>query len=534
MSCPGQSITERQGCQKEQSPANIEMTCSTDKKETVSSTGPPSSTSSPKDATASNGGLASTTNASNLSDSDVDKGSSTPEKMFLSRLLDSPVTETTTGLVYKNRSVATCNGVLSEHILPWTIQAPLKSLFTNPTDVASLDEIVSTSVAVYRFPGPSQPFAKGSECILSSRRDCKKEWLISRPDLESMCRDGGIAYHQTKSPLARNIFDNIYCFICYFGLDDYSKPVLKHIPSERTFMLSLLASLTSTGAITLEVVTGEKLAIWKSAQCSVSAEEKGGGKCHRDQCGESYELRPDGVCRMLFRVEFAFTGEECPYQNSKETTETFLSILTCYMKTYENAEIDNESIQFDEVVDKRMNTSLVRMRALAYYPYFKYGERRQARILRELMMLIHRANFCCDPHPRPSVCVDSSCRLGGLKVPSLNSFLARVDSINSEVASNRSVIICVESLKLSLWQDGLNLRCLQEPVFVSLLPFYHRAANVSCLGDHVQRHADDGQQRRMCNRSNRGFGGLWLVLSLFALVCAEVNPRGVIGRSDWP
>ncbi|GFR69520.1 hypothetical protein ElyMa_002051900, partial [Elysia marginata] len=70
----------------------------------------------------------------------------------LSLIWDSPITDTTTGLVYRNRSVARCNGVLDLDTLPWLVQVETSPAHGGAKDIGSLNELVSTETVVYSPP----------------------------------------------------------------------------------------------------------------------------------------------------------------------------------------------------------------------------------------------------------------------------------------------------------------------------------------------------------------------------------------------
>ncbi|GFR69524.1 hypothetical protein ElyMa_002052000, partial [Elysia marginata] len=216
---------------------------------------------------------------------------------FLSLILDSPITDTTTGLVYRNRSVARCNGVLDLDTLPWLVQVETSPAHGGAKDIGSLNELVSTETVVYSPPDSVKLTHLGSACIPHSKRECQKASLTGRPNLESMCLNGGITYYMYISK-SHEYFDNIHCLVCNEGSENDSSPVLNFSPNAgKKFRFSLVASLASSGSLILRAATGKTYMSWATVECSVSAEEQGGGKCDTSQCGERYERRPDGECR---------------------------------------------------------------------------------------------------------------------------------------------------------------------------------------------------------------------------------------------
>ncbi|GFS18009.1 hypothetical protein ElyMa_001510100 [Elysia marginata] len=430
-------------------------------------------------------------------------------------ILDSPVTDTTTGLVYRNQSVARCNGVLDLDTVPWLVQVAINSDVGNPDVLSDLKDMISTDIVVYLLPDSSKVTSMGNKCIRESKRQCRKAFQTDRPDLESRCLNGSITYYKTDE---YEYFDNIDCAICNLGAKNQSSPVTLYTPVDRNFRLSLVASLTSSGTLTLRAASGKSRLSWATIECFVSA----GESCSKSKCSEKFQDRPDGECRSLKKFVLAFGGRECSYMRSKETERRLLSVLKCYLETFENAEFVSETIISDTVFDERMNRFLVRTSALVYFPTF-YVNRNTERILSELLLLIHDANFCCGPHPALPVCKSSSCRLGDLEVPSIQTYKIGIglypdpsEHVNSwETAGNGTMIVCGRIDRVDGSESEGPLACLQGPVYEQQMPFFQRAANASCFWQNVGKHAIQEKRHRLCNTCGRNLSRMWFILPLF-------------------
>ncbi|GFS19047.1 eukaryotic translation initiation factor 3 subunit A [Elysia marginata] len=449
-----------------------------------------------------------------------------PTNAFLSLLLDTPVTDFTTGLVYRNQKIARCNGVLDLHIIIWAIQVPVISLHSNPVSLDGLNEFVSTEIVDYNNPMTTN--SKKSDCIPKSKRQCKKEWLKDRPALESMCLNGSIIYYKTRRPLRIELYDNIHCFICNVGSSNSSEPVQEPIRGGRKFKLSLVASLSTSGALSVRAASGKFRFSWNSIECSVSAENHGGGNCKRTKCIQNFEERPDGICRTPAISRFAVNGGNCSYLRSKETDRKILSLFKCYLESYRNAELDAETAQINNVYDIQLGLLFIQLSALVYYPY-NPGTVLLDQMLTDLSILIYDENLCCDAHPLPTVCMGDFCLHGDLEVSLVKTIdiyqtsrsrpkdLAEREK--SGAITNNSLTVCASIL----WQRPRSvetyLNCLHEPIFyASQLDGLRSAANMSCFGENFGKSAVHGQQGRMCNDSysSHSFVGLWL--TVFVLV----------------
>ncbi|GFS24111.1 hypothetical protein ElyMa_003407000 [Elysia marginata] len=438
---------------------------------------------------------------------------------FFSLVLNSPVTDATTGLVYRNRSVSRCNGVQDINIQPWLVQVRIDLTTGDINDLGSLNDMVSTEIIVYIPPDSLKSTSLGSHCIRGSKRHCQKNLLTDRPSLESMCLNGSITYYTNKE---QGFFDNIHCLVCNVGSENYSSPVTYYIPRLKTFRFSLLASTTSSGHLTLRPGSGLFFVSWATVECSVSAEEQGSDKCNKSKCGEKFEERPDGECRTIKKLVFAIGGGECSFIRSKETESKLLSLLKCYLKTFENAELDAETVKFAAVFDERMNRSLVQMSGFVYVPNFNRDPFTTEHFLRELQILIYDANFCCDPQPLVPVCANSVCRLGDIEVPSLKTtdlskhlFGVNNPIKNSKTAANSTLIVCGNLVGERSFDIEPILLCLQEPIHMSQIHFFQRASNVSCFEGKVGKHVFHEKQNLRCNGCHRNLTGVWFAFALF-------------------
>ncbi|GFR88658.1 hypothetical protein ElyMa_006105000 [Elysia marginata] len=454
--------------------------------------------------------------------SEISEKSSPSGNAFVSLLLDLPVTDRSTGLVYKNQTIARCNGVLDADILYWKVQVAVTSLSDNLENLAQINNIVSSKTAEYSRPDLDEHLSAMSQCIVSSKRQCQEVWLEDRPYLEDMCLNGGITYHQTFSTLRHRFYDNIYCLICNVGSTNFSRPVTKSFHGERTFKLSLVASLTSSGSLSVKAESGKNFLRWSSVECSLSEEAQGDGVCHRGvSCAENFVKGPDGSCRFPQYFGLAISAEGCTYTRSEETERKLLSLSKCYLETYLDAEYDMETIRFSTVFNKQFGLLSLQLLATVYFPFDHpinlLSDTIWKEIYRELLMLVYDADLCCDPRPASFLCTNGSCRLGDVEVPDLKT--AALSSYPSSrptggAINNSSLILCLSSSS----QMSLLFRCIQEPVYVSQLEFFHRVANVSCFGENIGKHALHVQHRRQCNSSSwLRIAPLYLIIFTLAL-----------------
>ena len=434
---------------------------------------------------------------------------SSDHNAFLSLLMSAPVTDVTTEMVYRNRAVAKCYGVLDSDILVWKVQVQLASIKVKPQDLRGLSEIVDTTISAYKPPDTPPSSSPGSGCIGYDIHRCKREELTTHPELEALCADGGITYYTTKVNGLKKFFRNIHCLTCNVASLEGSVPVVTYVPFAKTFKLSVMVSLYNGG--TLRVISNDKTNFvgWKSVECSLPTETQKSQTCQDYECSNLYEKRPDGQCRRLQKVKFAMGANNCTFVNSKNLKQKFVAMIKCYLETYANVELITENIQLYTIYDTRLNLSLLEMSADVYYPS---GGRNDATsdsdFTWHLAMLLYDASFCCGPPLPPAECSGNSCRLGKQKVPATTSRddrkgvkgpnLSEQDTL-AGIIRDSSMVFCETKLLQGKTESSRN--CYQGPVYKSELGFYQRAANVPCFGDTVGQHALHVQQWRLCSAS---------------------------------
>ncbi|RUS71127.1 hypothetical protein EGW08_021106, partial [Elysia chlorotica] len=309
-------------------------------------------------------------------------------------MLNTPVTDVSTGLVYRNRSVAQCNGVPDLYIMRWQVQAPVIATDLKAQNVEVLDQILTTKIVVYMMPNLPANVSTVSQCIPNSIRHYREEWITDQPQLETLCHSRGFTYHQVRVP-SKMFFDNMYCLICYLGSADNSSLVSDYEPSQRTFKLSVVLSLSNDGTLSLltkDYSTPPKL-YWDALTCSINSSTSGDGQCSTSKCAPGYEKRPDGSCRIFRSTKFYFGRDNCMFTRSKELERRLLSLIQCYLETARNAELLAESARFDLVYDTRLEIPLLQLEVDVYYLYLQsYNDQFNNR--RELSLLAYAANFC--------------------------------------------------------------------------------------------------------------------------------------------
>ncbi|GFS19067.1 hypothetical protein ElyMa_005022200 [Elysia marginata] len=312
-----------------------------------------------------------------------------------------------------------------------------------------------------------------------------------------------------------------------------SEPVQELIRGGRKFKLSLVASLSTSGALSVRAASGKSQLSWTSIECSVSAENHGGGNCKRTKCIQNFEERPDGICRTAIMSRFAVSEGDCIYRRSKETDRKILSMIKCYLESYINAELDAETVRVDTVYDTRLGLLFVQVSALVYYPY-NPDQLSQYKMFTELPLIIYDANICCEPQPLPTVCTDDSCLYGDLEVSlvkTMDIFRRSANELSerekSVVVTKDSVTVCNSNLVQRVWSmdtRGIFYYCMHEPIYASQLDILRRAANVSCFGGDVGNRVFYGQKRRMCSNSysRRSIIGLWLTIFVLFMVLLHI------------
>ena len=431
---------------------------------------------------------------------------------FLSLLMNAPVTDVTTEIVYRNRSVASCYGVLHKHMLIWKVQIALIPTTLTPRDLKGLNQIVDTEVYAYRPPEMPVNSSPGSGCIVHSISQCKAEHLINRPELESLCANGRTTYYNTRINGIQRVYKNIHCLACGLGSVKGSAPVLTDMPLKKTFKFSVLASLSISGNLT--VLTDEKVNLhnWEAMECSLPTESHNSAMCRKSQCSKQFEKRPDGECRILLQVKFAVGANNCTFRRSQNLKNKMADVIKCYLETYENAELITENLELNTVYDTRLNISLLEFSGEAYYSHNALKIMETDKVVNmELAMLLYDADFCCGPPLPPAECSGNFCRLGEETVPSVTTVesrqryktpnLSQQDEPTRLIGEN-STVFCESKRPLHPIAQKLvtpALKCYKGPFFKSKLSLYAVALNVSCFGDNFGEHVLPVHQWQSCS-----------------------------------
>ena len=445
---------------------------------------------------------------------------------FLSLVLDTPVTDLVTGLVYRNRSVASCNSVLDVNMLFWKLQVPLVSFTLKPKNLEEVNEIVNTRSSAYNPPDISGSTSAGSLCVYKSIRRCKAEYLADQPELESLCLNGNTVYYRNNDRNIKSIYSNIYCVLCFRGSDEYVTPLRDFEYTGKNYRFSILASISNGGTVRISALDKASLVPWSELECSLSSGKQDHEQCFKDECNENFEKRPDGACRQARKAKFAVGAYDCPFMRSQYLMEKMVALINCHLKTTENSELNENNNRFDIIYDKRLNLTLVELSGEVYYPYVK-KVRNGRRFLRELAMLLYDANFCCGPSPPVAMCSSNSCHLGEHEVPAITSLDveesndhdfssgdvgAKIDPI-----SESTMIFC--ETKWSMTEgEYTSTVCHEEPVYTSQLGFFHRTANLSCYGNGVGEHSLHMRAHRACSESPSVISSARLVYILLPLL----------------
>ena len=437
---------------------------------------------------------------------------------FLSALFDAPVADLGTGLVYRNRSLALCNGAQASDIITW------KPLFTllnlkKPRNLMDLYTIADKRSLKYTLPDIPKGYSVGSPCKRDAIRSCKPEWLVGEPELEGDCLNGSITYYTVDRNLKSSLYANIHCVICNLGSDKRSVPLMRHFTLDRNAGFSVTMSFTGNNRIKLSAQTPLYVTSWRSVNCSLATSEQGNLLCHSG-CDKDSEKLPDGTCLPFTQVKFAVATGNCLFTVSQSMEKELLRLVTCHLETHGNAVLDVEDVRFETVYDTGIGIPLLQMSLAVKYPLsFSFEEKVQ--IWRELALLLHDADFCCEKAVPANVsCKAYTCLVGDLEVPKVKSTSALplngspVLTEQEKRSKGSWSIFCEFPVQLRSQYTSLDFICLKVKVNDSHLDFFHRAAQVSCLGDKVLHR----RARQACSSTGlRLRGAVFTICSLILL-----------------
>ena len=415
---------------------------------------------------------------------------------FLSLMYDAPITDLSTQLVYKNRSVALCNRVPESHIIPWKIKIKLATS-TKPQSLEDINKFTDTNYFDYIAPDLLQS-SKGIICITASVRQCQNQWLVLRPELEALCHNGGITYYLTKAYLSV-IYDNFYCMLCNEGYEGEFTPLVGYSSFERYFRLSLVASFSSGGILKISSVGSLGMVTWDTLNCSLSKTEQGESQCRDFECKKNTEMRIGEACKKITHIQFAISEGLCTFPRSQIMESELLALITCYLEISDNAVFISDNVRFDTVYDKRLGLPLLRVSVRVHYPGLRFAVQRE-QVWTELAMLVRSAKFPCDPVLDRVECAAGSCRIGDLLVPEVTSLdaasnaevKASMPDLNNaiETTTDSWTIFC-ESNVYSNKKEVKGLMCFQVHETVSpQFELSERAGKLSCFrGNFSYRRA---------------------------------------------
>ena len=442
---------------------------------------------------------------------------------ILSLIMNAPIMDFTSGIVYRSRSIAQCNGVLDSYILPWKVRLPVISYSLELKNIEALGELVTTKDIAYVEPHLPKNISKGSQCVINSIKHCRREWIKDNPELETLCLTGNVVYYITRKPLKKEYFDNMHCVLCYVGSDNHTLPVESYIPWQKVVKLSVVLSLSSSGTLTLLKQKKTDMLNWDALTCSVNTGKGGSGQCRTTKCTEGFEKRSDGVCRTLKKRQFAIGRDNCEFKRSQEFEKKLLSLIKCHLEATGNAELITETSRFVNVYDTRLGIPLVKLETDVYFPYDQPSDR-QYQIRRELALLVYDANFCCVPLETDAVCSGASCRIGELEIQTVRSADAYEGRPNDKpneghgLVENSSVIFCESKGR------GV-MRCQQEHIYASQFHFFRWTANISCFGSNVGTQTLQSKERQACSNTPSPTLNLGWIFALWGglLVLSEVR-----------
>ena len=440
---------------------------------------------------------------------------SVSENVVLSVLFAAPMTDRVTGLVYRNRSIALCNGAQPSDIVPWKVEFKLMRQ-ERPRSIQDLPTIADNRTYKYIAPDMPEGHSVGSPCFGNAIRSCKPEWLVGQPDLEDKCLNGGITYYRAKGTWISKNYANIHCAICNVGSDNTSSPMTRHYYSERVSEFSVTMSFTGEGRLRVSYQGHFGVTLWRTIDCNLTASEQGNWPCE-NECEKDEKRSSDGQCVAFRRIRFAVATGNCLFTVSQRLEKELLRMVTCYIETYGNAAYDAENVHFETLYDAFIGIPLLQM-SLDVAHFRNDPLEVKLQIWRELALLVHYADFCCEKAVPPNVsCKAYTCLVGDLEVPKVKSTSALplngspVLTEQEKRSKGSWSIFCESHVQLQSYHIHDNLMCLKVQMNDSHLDFFHRAAQVSCLGDKVLHR----RARQACSSTGlRLRGAVFIICSL--------------------
>ena len=443
------------------------------------------------------------------------------ENVLLSVLFAAPLTDRVTGLVYRNRSVALCNGAQPSDIVPWKVEFKLMRP-ERPRSIQDLPTIANNRKYKYTAPDMPEGYSVGSPCLGNAIRSCKPEWIVDQPDLEDKCLNGGITYYKAYDYKMwhNKYYANIHCAICDLGRDSMTSPMMPYYYSERVSEFSVTMSFTSEGRLRVSVHAPVGAISWRTIDCNLTASEQGNWPCE-NECDKDEKRLPDGRCVAFRRIRFAVATGNCLFTVSRSMEKELLRMVTCYLETYGNAAYVAENVHFEIVYDAFIGIPLLQMSLGVMYLRNDPLEVK-IQFWRELALLVHDADFCCEKAVPANVsCKAYTCLVGDLVVARMKSIsvLPLKDSPFLTEQEKRSKgswsVFCESHIKLQNHRIYTNFMCLKVQVNDSHLDFFHRAAQVSCLEDKVEEKVLHRRARQSCSSIGlRLHGAVFKICSL--------------------
>ena len=439
------------------------------------------------------------------------------KNVFLALLFDAPVSDVATQVIYKNRSIALCNGALPTDLLTWRTEIKLKNI-TKPSNLKEIDDITDETNHAYLAPATPNYSSAGSTCIARAIGKCKPEWISVFPQVDALCLQKETTYYTTKyvHKLKTYYFKNIYCFICNMGSVDRVKPILKDPNKGKHFGLSIVASFSSSGLLQISSKGTSYMLKWDAVDCSLSSIGQEDSPCRSTACKKDVEIKVGPACRKLIQIQFAIAYGNCIFTRPKVMESELLSLIKCYLEKYDKVVFSSKNARFDIVFDRALGLPLFRVTVKLYYLSLRYDVQR-FKIWTELALLAHDANFCCEPVPANIECVGSSCRLGDLEVPAITSVKPSREVFTEEVPKDKLAIFC-ESNIYSNKKLITGLICHKVHAGKSQLDFFQEVAQVPCFKDDVGEKVLHKRARRACNSACLTATERFLILSSFLLL----------------
>ena len=310
------------------------------------------------------------------------------KKMFsvLEILVNAPVTDYETGIIFANITIYECNKRENYSNSTQTWANPVgawQAQLGTPVTMTPAEQEMDFSAFSY-VPSDSHPSTAGSLCynqkVLFCITELSKDLEIPQPT----CNLSVSEYYETRLDLVRiTEFDQSWaqrdiCAICLAQYQSSSDRDNRFFPSG----LKVLTSLDENPVFVVFDLHKDWRQLnrpipWWSWTCRIPDQTSTGAdrECRVLQCDERFLLTPDGLCRKAMEAEFAiqqdimFKGRIC-----KINPNSFAEITKCYLLAISKVTATNKPFRSYQTYMARQNITLITIRMEMYIDAEQYED----------------------------------------------------------------------------------------------------------------------------------------------------------------